>query len=82
MELVALTTVELYPAYTFSLRMFTALRKELAPFKQREIAEVMGVTEARVSTILSGGQNITVETITRLLMAAEKLNKRVKVAPC
>lgn len=68
-------TVALFPAASISLRLFSAVRAELAPFKQRQIADVLGVTEGRVSQMMGGGQNWTLDTITRLLMAAEKLNR-------
>lgn len=71
--------VNLYPASSISLRIFSAVRAELAPFKQRDVADVLGITESRVSQLLAGGQNWTLDTVTRLLMAAEKLNKRVKL---
>lgn len=70
--------VEIYPALSFSLRMFVAVRRECEQHKQREIAEELGVTEARVSQMLSGGRNLTLDTVTRLLLACETLNARVK----
>lgn len=75
-----MTSVDLFPAHSFSLRLYVALRKELEPHTQRAVADAMGVTEQRVCQLMQGGQNPTVETITRLLMATEKLNRKLKAS--
>lgn len=71
-------TIDLAPAHTFTLRLFVALRAACEQHKQRELATVMGVSEARVCQMLQGGQNLTIETVARLLAAVERLNKDVK----
>lgn len=72
--------IALAPASSFSLRAFVAVRAELAPFTQRQVAAVMGVTEGRVSQLMAGGQNWTLDTVTRLLMAAERLRAEALAA--
>jgi hypothetical protein len=63
---------------TWSHRVVVAVKAELEPFKQRDIAEQMGVTEARISQIFCDCPNWTIGTIERLLMAAQAIRNLAK----
>lgn len=68
--------VAFHPASTYSLRVFIALRALAAEHKQRDVAEILHVSESRVSQMMRGGENWTVESVQRLLMACEKLRDK------
>jgi plasmid maintenance system antidote protein VapI len=68
--------VPLHPAETFARRLLLAVLGEMARFKQRDLAAMMGVSEARMSQIMSGRLNLSPTMMQRLLTAAEALEQR------
>ena len=67
--------VPLYPAETFARRLVLAVLRELAPHKQSTLAVRLGVSQPRVSQIMSARHTLSVAMLERLLIAAEALTR-------
>lgn len=65
--------IPLYPSNTFAQRAREIVLRELAPFKQCDIAKAMGVSEARVSHIMTGHKGLTLTSLQQLLVAVDVL---------
>ena len=61
-------------AYVFSQQLHALMEEQ--GLKQAELAKKVGVTEARISKILSGSANLTLKSIAELLVA---LDARIEV---
>lgn len=67
------------PARTYSLRLWAAIRKMVGEHSQRAVAAELRVSESRVSQMMRGGENWTIESVQRLLLACERLRERAAV---